>query len=233
MERLPCRSGHRNVAGQTGEYIRIFRATMALHQESDSTLYALEKQQSSSPGVTQPGARLFVHKRMHPQPRFLTTNRQVGEGTRDSDGLRSDRDERHTDISKDQLRDLQVREIMSSVPFESPNARLLLMSRPGRLFRIPPSCLQGTYLSLAVIFPQLSQASSHLITGPLIRPRLKLFRQALVITLGLLQLFRSRIEAIDGKALFLVLVASRSSRSSPPFVSWISKSRRAAIFHIN
>lgn len=74
-------------------------------------------------------------------------------------------------------------------------------------------------------FPQLSLASSHLITGPLIRPRLKLFRQALVITLGLLQLFRSRIEAIDGKALFLVLVASSSSRSSPPFVSGCADAR--------
>ncbi|KAK1455057.1 hypothetical protein CMEL01_03817 [Colletotrichum melonis] len=271
MERQPCRSGHRNVAGQTEEYIRIFRATMALHQESDSTLYVFEKQHSSSPGVTQPAVRLFVHRRMHPQPRFLTTNRQVGEGTRDSDGLKSDKDEQYTDISKDQLRNLQVREIMSSVPFESPSTRqrqgqdteavagragfnscLASYARPslvrsllhygpekGRVSIISSTnaCSSaqrqvaadeqtGSVISNSILLsPSFLRASNHLITGPLIRPRLKLFRQALVITLGLLQLFRSGIEAIDGRALFLVLVSSSSSRSSPPFVSGCADAR--------
>ncbi|UQC87986.1 uncharacterized protein CLUP02_13507, partial [Colletotrichum lupini] len=239
--------------------IRIFRATMALHQESDSTLYVFEKQHSSSPGVTQPAVRLFVHRRMHPQPRFLTTNRQVGEGTRDSDGLKSDKDEQYTDISKDQLRNLQVREIMSSVPFESPSTRqrqgqdteavagragfnscLASYARPslvrsllhygpekGRVSIISSTnaCSSAQRQVAADEQTGFLRASNHLITGPLIRPRLKLFRQALVITLGLLQLFRSGIEAIDGRALFLVLVASSSSRSSPPFVSGCADAR--------
>lgn len=142
MERQPCRSGHRKMAGQTEEcecksdgtaFVTVLAASSIRYQnlQSDNgppSRVRLYIECSRKAALKQPWRhlawRMPIRTQTYAPSTSLPDHQPTGGGrNKGFRRLKSDKAERYTDISKDQLRDLQVREIMSSVPFESPSTR--------------------------------------------------------------------------------------------------------------